>query len=278
MELQQSEQYERYVRSLGWQVISVDGARIFLRSIPLTGVFAKMQRPNHLPFLPKLVTELKRHHVRTIAVEPPETVDPSEYGSYIRSLTLWFTVSRSHFLPTKTILVDTTPPEDTMFARFSQAKRRAVRRAEKNNVHVRVSSDIRDLIRIKSRSAGMFGGITTYGVDRLSRILGETHFRILLAVHDPPGKPEEIVGGVLVIFWNGTALYWIAGATRHGKKLSAPSLLVWEALRLAHKRKATLFDFLGVWDERLPKENKAWLGFTKFKEGFGGTTRYYPIA
>ncbi len=28
------------------------------------------------------------------------------------------------------------------------------------------------------------------------------------------------------------------------------------------------FDFVGVWDERLPRKNREWKGFTKFKEGY----------
>jgi lipid II:glycine glycyltransferase (peptidoglycan interpeptide bridge formation enzyme) len=37
------------------------------------------------------------------------------------------------------------------------------------------------------------------------------------------------------------------------------------------------FDFVGVWDERKADQHHDWLGFTKFKEGFGGRTFYYPL-
>ena len=68
------------------------------------------------------------------------------------------------------------------------------------------------------------------------------------------------------------------GATKEGKKLFAPPLLVWEALKVSKQRKMKRFDFVGVWDERLPRGNDSWKGFTKFKEGFGGNQVHYPIA
>jgi len=59
--------------------------------------------------------------------------------------------------------------------------------------------------------------------------------------------------------------------------LFAPTLLVWEALKLAKNRGAKQFDFVGVWDERIPNKFHEWKGFTKFKEGFGGAAQYYPL-
>ncbi|MEK7119530.1 MAG: peptidoglycan bridge formation glycyltransferase FemA/FemB family protein, partial [Patescibacteria group bacterium] len=199
--------------------------------------------------------------------------------------------------------------EDEIFKRFSEAKRRAVRRTIKHHVLIRESSDIHVLINIKNKSAGLFGFITTTGVDKLWHIFAPKHAAILLAYKSknsstlssrPPSRDpsshhflnwipgsfakqrtrndNKIVGGILLLFYDSVAYYWIAGATREGKKLFAPTLLVWEAITLAKKRGSRLFDFVGVWDERLPNENNNWKGFTKFKEGFGGTELYYPIA
>ncbi len=70
------------------------------------------------------------------------------------------------------------------------------------------------------------------------------------------------------------AYYWLAAATNLGKKLFAPTLLVWEVLKTAKKNGCEVFDFEGIYDERYPI--KSWLGFTKFKEGFGGKEILYP--
>ena len=99
------------------------------------------------------------------------------------------------------------------------------------------------------------------------------HATVLLAYADT----HKIVGGILLVFWEKTAYYWIAGATKQGKKLFAPTLLVWEALKTAKRHRMKQFDFVGVWDERTADQHHDWLGFTKFKEGFGGKTFYYPI-
>ena len=59
----------------------------------------------------------------------------------------------------------------------------------------------------------MFGGITTHGIDRLWKLFYPKHATILLAKTDT----NRIVAGILLLFWNNTVFYWIAGATREGK-------------------------------------------------------------
>lgn len=273
MELQQSPLYAGFIESLHWKVFVVSGVRMFYRNIPLTGGILKIQRPQALPPVKKLIPVIRQHRVRRVAVEPDEKLNPVQYKRWCDAVGKYARVTRSSYMPTKTIRVDLTPPEKEIFHRFSEAKRRAVRKAEKNGITVSESSDIRKLIRIKNISGGFFGFITTFGIDKLWPIMHPAHATIVLA-HTKTG---ELVGGILLLFWNMTAHYWIAGASGNGKKLFAPTLLVWEALKISKKHGCKNFDFVGVWDERMPREHHDWLGFTKFKEGFGGKPFYYPI-
>lgn len=274
MELQQSPLYQKYIEALHWDVMHVDDAAIFYRHIPLLGTLAKLQRPTHLPYLLKFITALKKLGVRQLSVEPKEDVSQEAFSKYLSALSKFFRITTSPFIPTKTIIVDISASSKEIFARFTSAKRRAVRKAEKNLLTIVESHDISDLISIKSKGAGMFGGITTHGIDRLWKLFYPKHATILLAQTDS----KKIVAGILLLFWNNTTYYWIAGATHEGKKLFAPTLLVWHALTVGKKRKCTAFDFIGVWDERKPNQFPEWKGFTKFKEGFGGTSLYYPIS
>jgi len=265
MELQQSPIYAKYIEALHWQVITADGVRMFYKKIPFLGGLLKIQRPKKLPHIPNL-------DVKTIAIEPEQNQNITVYKKWVSALEKKYRVVRSGYMPTKTILVDLKPTEREIFNRFSEAKRRAVRKAQKNHVFVTESNDIHSLIRIKNKSGGFLGFITTVGIDKFWHIMAPKHATILLAYNN-----NDLVGGVLVVFWNRTAYYWIAGSTKEGKKLFAPTLLVWETLRIAKRHGEKQFDFLGVWDERKPREHLDWKGFTRFKEGFGGTPLYWPI-
>ncbi len=273
MELQQTPLYGKYIETFTWDVIRVDDVQMFYKHIPFMGGLLKIQRPAHLPTPAKLIPILKTHNVKTVAIEPIQTQDIKSYTTWCKTVEKHCRVNRSVYMPAKTILVDLSPTEDEIFARFSEAKRRAVRKAQKNGITVEESGDIKNLIHIKNKSGGFFGFITTVGIDKLWAILAPKHATVLLAY----SKNRRVIGGILLVFWGDTAFYWIAGATREGKKIFAPTLLVWEALKVSKKFGSKLFDFVGVWDERTPNDHKDWLGFTKFKEGFGGTNIYYPI-
>ena len=296
MEIQQSPPYASYIKSLGWQVEKIDGSNLFLKHFPLLGGFAKLQRCTKLPETSKLFPVLSKYHVKRLSVEPDSGIPQHTFSAWVKIVSSHVQIISTHYISTKTIRVNLVQPEEKIFSQFTEAKRRAVRRAQNAEISVTQSSDINALLKIKNKSAGFLGFITTFGTDKLWPLFAPDHADILLAptsnviarsfttrqsleIASPSARNDDrIVGGILLLFWDHVAYYWIAGATKEGKRMFAPTLLVWEALKLAKKRGMKTFDFIGVWDERIPKENKAWLGFTKFKEGFGGKSLYYPIA
>ena len=282
MEPQQSSLYGEYIKRLGWSVVMVDGTYIFIRRFMVVGGIAKIHRPEKLPGVKKLIPIFKHYAVRTLVIEPVSSQNQKQLDGWCRTLSRHVKINTSPYLPTKTIRVDITGDEQVIFNNFSEAKRRAVRRAVKLGVIIKQSKQIRDLIGIKNKSSGLFGFVTTTGIGKMWEIFGSGQMAILLAYANASRvtchvSQPKIVGGVLLLFWKGIAYYWIAGATHEGKKLYAPTFLAWEAMKLAKLRRCKQFDFVGVWDERIPEKNTEWKGFTKFKEGFGGTTLYYPL-
>ena len=283
MEIQQSPLYASYIRSLGWSVESVEGGQLFIKKFPVFGGFAKLQRTTRLPSIGTLLPLIRAYQINKLSVEPDAGIPQRTFALWINKISPHVSLITTAYLPTKTIRVNLHGSENDIFTRFTQAKRRAVRRAEKNQVAVRTSDRIEDLIRVKNTSAGFLGFITTSCIDKLWSVFAPRHAEILLAYAPrfsliTRHRSIRTLGAVLILFWDNIAYYWIAGATREGKKLFAPTLLVWEALKVSRRRGMKQFDFVGVWDERLPKENHNWKGFTKFKEGFGGKTVYYPIS
>lgn len=273
MEIHQSPLYAKYIRSLGWKVETLDGIYIFIRPFAIIGGLAKIQRSIRLPAKTRLLPVLTKYRIRTLVIEPDSRVKQSDFSRWCKDAAVYVNINKDPFIPTKTIRVRLTDTESAIFAKFTEAKQRAVRRAGKAGVTVSISDDIRELIKLKNKSAGFLGFITTAGVSKLWHILPPQYRSILIA----RSPDNEVIGAIFLLFWQKIAYYWIAGALPKGKKMFAPTLLVWEAMKTARNQGMHWLDFVGVWDERIPNKNLEWKGFTKFKEGFGGETLYYPL-
>jgi lipid II:glycine glycyltransferase (peptidoglycan interpeptide bridge formation enzyme) len=263
-DIRQSSQYADYMRAIGWTVETIDGVHAFIKKIPLAGTIIKIQRPNKIPSLISLQQLKKKFNARSIVIEPDLDIQYS---------TSTIQYSKEPYLPTKTIHIDLKSTEEKIFNSFSEAKRRAVRRAEKLRVIVKPSSNIDDFIHLKNKSAGFLGFLTTTTIKKLWQTFMPKNVAVLSAYKKNMTNP---IACVLLLFYSKTAYYWQAAASKEGKKSFAPTLLVWEALKLAKSRKYILFDFEGTYDERYPKLNTNWSGFTKFKQGFGGKEVEYP--
>jgi len=276
MDLRQSPQYADYLQLLGWKIGRIGSCQIFIRQFPLIGSIIKIQRPEKMPSLEQILQLAKRYRASQILIEPSKplnhlTIQPfSDYG---------FRPS-SPSLPSKTLHIDLTRNEDQIFSGFTPAKRRAIRRAIKNKVMIKESEDIESFIRLKNAQHGFLGRILK--VDKQFHALWQA-FRpqktiLLLAfdTFDTLGTLDTFipVAGLLLLFHEKIAYYYQAVSTKQGNQLAAPSFLVWEALKLAKKKGCQTFDFEGIDDSRFSQ--KSWLGFTKFKKGFGGKEITYP--
>jgi hypothetical protein len=113
MDLRQSENYAKYMRSLGWVVERINNTNVFVKKILFFSII-KIQRPNKLDF-EKLNILKRKYRAILTNIEP---------GSG------W------HLLPTKTIIIDLENIS------LSKDTRYEIRRAEKNGLKVKESNDI----------------------------------------------------------------------------------------------------------------------------------------
>ena len=190
-DIRQSARYAQFMQSLGWQVEEIDGIKIFIKPFPLIGATIKIQRADKLPDINKLHKLMKKYHCRSISFEPDL--------SFQRQMTNDQRL-KNPYLPTKTILIDLTTSETTIFNRFSEAKRRAVRRAEKAGVVVKGSDDINEFISLKNKTAGLLGFLTTTTLQPLWKTFAPDQTTVLLAyfpvIPSPANSNIQNEGGI----------------------------------------------------------------------------------
>ncbi len=265
-DVRQSNQFAAFMHDIGWHIERINTTYVYIRKLPILGNFAKISRPKP-PFNYQSIIDLKKKlKTYQFKIAPFFLSIDKNFQSVRNSfINLGFKTEHFPFNPTTTLQIDLTQSEDKLFNNFTEAKRRAVRRAIKNNIEIKSSDNLEDFIAVRKKQYFPLGFLIVREMKALWKNFYPENASILTAYHNT--KP---VGGILLLFYDKIAYYWFASAPKIGKKLFAPTLLVWEALKLAKKKGCRIFDFEGIYDERFPKASESWRGFTKFKEGFGG--------
>lgn len=272
-DLRQTKEYAEYIKTLGWSVIRCQipgvSCQVFIKKIPLIGNIAKLQRPSGRLNLQVLDEFAKQHKIAVFYIEP------TSHELLVTSYE--FKPARSCFLPPKTIHIDLTKSEKQFLKEMKQKTRYNIKVAQKRGVVVKESRDIEAFINLWHRSArgrGMWLS-QTKEIRALWTAFGSKANVLLAYNSDMHVHSKSVLAGVLVLRTPPTTYYMYAASTQEGNGLCAPSLLVWEAIKLAKKKGCKVFDFEGIYDDRYP-QTKSWKGFTKFKEGFGGKIIIYP--
>lgn len=276
IDLRQTKEYAQYMQKLRWEVeeyqitdlppraglATSNKCRIFIKKVPFLGKIIKIQRPQFIS--KEIVGKIINLHKPTVIYVEPSLLPKSPQLAD-------FSPCRSCFLPPKTIHIDLKKSEKELLSLMKPKTRYNIKLAQKKGVEVEKSIDINafaNLWKSAARKRGMW-----LGQDKEIKTIWDAFgnkAHLLLAKTD-----NKILGGVLIVPSPDTAYYMYAGSHDEGKKLFAPTLLAWEAIKLAKKEGLEVFDFEGIFDERYPQTNK-WKGFTKFKEGFGGEIITYP--
>lgn len=273
-DIRQTSEHAKYLRSQGWIVERLGGTNYFLRKLPILGFILKLQRPNKIVF--KNLEKLQnKYRIFQTIVEPVDEKQTEELQSR------GYHLSKSPYLPTKTLQINLRESKKNIFANFDKDTRYCLRKV--NNFTVFTDTELQSFHEAWQKCVGWKRYVSSkQSLASLKQYYGNN---VIFASHNdigtknksmriPASLPNHIIAGAIFIKSGDTTYYWQAFTSKRGRTSLSQYVLVWQGILWGRKIGADEFDFEGVYDNRFP--NKSWRGFTKFKEGFGGTLVQYP--
>ncbi len=173
-------------------------------------------------------------------------------------------------------VLDLTKNEDELLSGMRQRLRRALRKAEKNNITIHTSTDPRDIatfykIQLETAGRHQFVAFSQDFLEKQFAAFATDNAAVLYtAMHD-----GEILAQNFMLFYGNEASYHYGVSTELGTKLSGAPLLHMQAMRDARERGIERYNFWGIVDEDDTKHR--FYGVSVFKRGFGvEELRYVP--
>lgn len=173
-------------------------------------------------------------------------------------------------------ILDLTKSEEELLKGMRQRLRRALRKAEKNNITVETSTnpdDIAEFYRIQLETARRHD-FTHFSEDFLKKqfksFADDNSAVLYTARHE-----GEVLAQNFMIFYGNEASYHYGVSTELGTKLSGAPLLHMQAMRDARERGIKRYSFWGIVDE--DDTDHRFYGVSVFKRGFGvDELKYVP--
>ncbi len=173
-------------------------------------------------------------------------------------------------------ILDLTKSEEELLKGMRQRLRRALRKAEKNNITVETSTnpdDIAEFYRIQLETARRHD-FTHFSEDFLKKqfkaFADDDSAVLYTARHE-----GEILAQNFMIFYGNEASYHYGVSTELGTRLSGAPLLHMQAMRDARERGIRRYSFWGIVDE--DDTDHRFYGVSVFKRGFGvDELKYVP--
>ena len=166
--------------------------------------------------------------------------------------------------------------EDEILKGMRQRLRRALRKAEKNNISVETSTnpdDIAEFYRIQLQTAGrhQFVAFSEDFLKKQFAAFAEADQAVLYTAR----YEGEVLAQNFMIFYGNEASYHYGVSTELGTKLSGAPLLHMQAMRDARERGIKRYNFWGIVEE--DDTGHRFYGVSVFKRGFGvDELKYVP--
>lgn len=254
VDIRQTVQYANYLSKIGWRVEKEKQINYFIKKLPMVGSIIKIQRPEEI-HINKIRELTKKHRAFQVIIEPKTDLD----AKYLMSL--GFKLSKSPYLPTKTLQIDLTRNKTTIFKNLAKDARSAV----KKNMGIKIkNSSVENFHTVWKRAVGIKRYLPP--LTHLKALKKSFKNKALFLTYED--------AGAIFLIADEIAYYWQAFSAKIARKNLYQYKIIWEGILWAKARGAKIFDFEGIYDERFP--NKSWLGFTHFKKGFGGYVIEYP--
>lgn len=309
IDIRQTQEYANYLKCEGWIVERIKNINYFIKKLPLIGSVFKIQRPEETNFgtIDKLC---QKYRVFQVIIEPKLGIDIGAIkDNHNLLISHGFKLSKSPYLPSKTLQIDLRKPVSKITANFKKDARYGVKRGgftitkkcsslsdlkkfhdawKKSVKFTRFVPSLESLINLR-KSFPIYKPITSSScistkyrlndddisafdssLDSKSRVFSNAV--IILTSHNKSGS---IIGGAIFTrSLHDCAYYWQGFTNNEGRTSLSQYSLVYQGILWAKRMGCKIFDFEGIYDERFP--NKNWLGFTHFKKSFGGKEVTFP--
>lgn len=188
-----------------------------------------------------------------------------------------FTPKKSfeRYTPSKTLVLDLFKTETELLSGMKEKGRYNIRLAEKHGVTIQQFHSQNEVgahfaftefyrLLQKTSSRDKFGHHPESFYKTFLEFFGQKNMASLF-VAQYEGK---IIGGIIVVFYGDTAIYYYGASDYEHRHLMAPYLLQWKAALEAKKRGMRWYDLFGL----------EWGRVSEFKEKFGGEMLEFPKA
>jgi len=275
VDIRQSIHFANYLKRLGWAVERVGEVNYFIRKFPLVGSILKVQRPEEINY--DIINRLCRKYRTFQVILEPSLASGFGTFSHNQLYAHGFKLSKSPYLPSKTLQIDLTQTQKEIFGHFKKDARYAIKRGGAMNIKSYSTPDeIKKWREAWKNSVKFYRYVPT--TDQLINLRKSFpgNYSLFLASHNMSGR---IIGGVLFTISshersNYISYYWYAFTNKEGRASLSQYSLLYQGILWAKTQGCKIFDFEGVYDPRFP--NKSWLGFSHFKKSFGGYEVIYP--
>jgi lipid II:glycine glycyltransferase (peptidoglycan interpeptide bridge formation enzyme) len=268
IDVRQTKEYATFLGCLGWQTIMADSCKIYVKKVPLLPFcVAKILRSPITPSFDKLKILKKKYRILFIKMAP-FILDISQNTKY--------SLDSSPLTPTKTVWLNLTKTENQLLQEMQAKTRYNIRLSQRKNLQINIvpgnkisNQQLMNFYHLWAKTPPSTWWLkpSFKELQYLVSSFGEKCFFVFIyplpMIHYP-------LASCLILTSPNVSFYWHNCSSPAGKRLFAPTLCVWEAIGESKKRGLKVFDLEGIYDERYGSFHKSWLGFTKFKRGFGG--------
>jgi len=179
-------------------------------------------------------------------------------------------ISQKRTQPQRTLVLDLSEEEESIFNNFSSKVRYNIRLAERKGVKIEFGDQYNpafySLIKKTSKRDNFFP-------------FDEEHYKKLFACGNQDFNvkscsaiyKDKIIASYILIVFGKEAICLHGASDWDYRALKAPNLAQWARIKIAKKMGARKIDFWGI-------DAKKWPGITAFKKGFGGEELQYPLS
>lgn len=271
-DIRQSENWGKYLESLGWKYEKVEDIFVFIKSIGFGSVI-KIQRPEKLtPKKIKAIDELAlKNKALFVKCEPAELPDTENLlkNGYKRS-----------FFPLvcpSTVIMDLTKSEEELLRNLKKDVRQSIRKAKEEKLETKFYINA-----TPEKQKEAWELLTKTGKEKKFYVQPFSDFESKVKIWGEDSiivttyKDGEILAASLVLLFDENAFYTHAGTNLKGREVYASYQQLWETILYLKKLKIKKFDLEGINDERFPNFTRNWGGFSLFKLKFGGEVLKMP--